>query len=91
MINRTPRNPSATPSPMYTVNVVRDEEDSPGSPWCASVVGVEGAVAWGADFEDLERDIRAALADLHPDVEPELTWQIDSIADTSHQMPLDPR
>lgn len=92
----------------YTVNVVKEDRDDldarevsddmtdvemAGTTWCAAVVGVEGAVVWGDDFEDLETAVRARLAELvdeHAGDEPELTWQIDSGAESFHQMPLNP-
>ncbi|AHW64539.1 hypothetical protein [Corynebacterium glyciniphilum] len=89
----------------YTVNVVKeDREDldardvsddttdveTAGTTWCAAVVGVDGAVVWGDDFENLETAVRAKLADLVPGEEPELTWQIDSGAESSRQVPLNP-
>ncbi|MEY8567063.1 hypothetical protein AALF15_10905 [Corynebacteriaceae bacterium 7-707] len=79
----------------YTVNVVRETDpgDTGGSTWCAAVVGVDGAVAWGDDFDDLETGVRQKLAELvgepHGDA-PDLVWQIDSDAEASRQVPLNP-
>jgi hypothetical protein len=79
----------------YTVNVVRETaaEDAAGSTWCAMVTGVDGAVVWGDDFEDLEAAVRRKLAELTGEpggVDPDLVWQVDSDAETSRQVPLNP-
>ncbi|WP_145941954.1 hypothetical protein [Corynebacterium glyciniphilum] len=105
MSNRQSSNTSNT---SYTVNVVKEDRDNldardvsddtidveaAGTAWCAAVVGVDGAVVWGDDFEDLETAVRAKLAELvggHADDEPELTWQIDSGTAASRQVPLNP-
>ncbi|MDN5582451.1 MAG: hypothetical protein ACTH2Y_03370 [Corynebacterium sp.] len=77
----------------YTVTVVRDDsvqdmQDAPA--WCAAVAGVEGAVVWGDDFDDLEAGVRAKLADHAPGVDPDLTWEIDTGdgPGSAHQTPL---
>ncbi len=82
------RNQSAN----YTVNVVReaDADDAAGTTWCAAVIGVEGAVVWGDDFEGLDTAVRARLADLTGAVDAELTWQIDSDTEASREIPLSP-
>ena len=86
----------------YTVTVVRDDsvqdmQDAPGAAdgsaaaaWCAAVAGVEGAVVWGDDFDDLEAGVRAKLADHAPGVDPDLTWEIDTGdgPGSAHQTPL---
>ncbi|MCJ7858466.1 hypothetical protein [Corynebacterium kalidii] len=79
----------------YTVNVVRGAAagDTAGPTWYATVAGVDGAVVRGDDFEDLEAAVRRTLAELAGEpqgTDPELVWQIDSDAETSRQVPLNP-
>lgn len=88
MIKQNPNSPSAASAATFTVNVVRDAEDP--RLWCAAVLGVEDAVVWGNDFEDIEAGIRAKLAELHLGDEPELTWQIDGGVESSTEVPLNP-
>lgn len=74
----------------YTVTVVRNSDHGEKSLWCAAVLGVKDAVAWGSDFSELEDGVRARLTELVPGVEPELTWEIDAQDDAGRQVPLSP-